>query len=188
MKKIFAVALVAMMTMTANAQVYVGGTVGLKSMSCDGTSATSFTINPELGYNLNDSWAIGVNVGYATNNIAYDNNGGFAGKLDKNVNTFSVSPYVRYTFAKLDKVNFFADGIVSYANTGNSDVKVNAFGVGIQPGVAINLNEKVSFVAKLGQIGYSSAKADVDGAKAVNQIDFSLNSLAALNFGLYFNF
>lgn len=188
MKKIFAVALVAMMTMTANAQVYVGGTVGLKSMSCDGTSATSFTINPELGYNLNDSWAIGVGVGYSTNNIAYDKDGGFAGKLDKNVNTFAVSPYVRYTFAKLDKVNFFADGIVSYANTGNSDVKVNAFGVGIQPGVAINLNEKVSFVAKLGQIGYSSAKADVDGAKAVNQIDFSLNSLAALNFGLYFNF
>ena len=129
MKKIFAVALVAMMTMTANAQVYVGGTVGLKSMSCDGTSATSFTINPELGYNLNDSWAIGVGVGYSTNNIAYDKDGGFAGKLDKNVNTFAVSPYVRYTFAKLDKVNFFADGIVSYANTGNSDVKVNAFGV-----------------------------------------------------------
>ena len=188
MKKIFAIALVAMMTMTANAQVYVGGTVGVKSLSSDGTSATSFTIAPELGYNLNDSWAIGVGVGYSTNNIAYNEAGGFAGKLDKNVNTFTVSPYVRYTFAKLDKVNFFADGIVSYANTGNSDVKVNAFGIGIQPGVAINLNEKVSFVAKLGQIGWSTAKADVDGTKAVNEIDFSLNSLAALNFGLYFNF
>jgi hypothetical protein len=43
-------------------------------------------------------------------------------------------------------------------------------------------------MTKLGQIGWSTAKADVDGAKAVNEIDFSLNSLAALNFGLYFNF
>ena len=63
MKKFFAVALVAMMAMTANAQVYVGGTVGFKSLSCDGTSATSFTINPELGYNLNENWAIGLSVG-----------------------------------------------------------------------------------------------------------------------------
>jgi long-subunit fatty acid transport protein len=188
MKKFFAVALVAMMTMTANAQVYVGGTVGFKSLSCDGTSATSFAINPELGYNLNENWAIGLSIGYLTNNIDYDKNGGFAGKLDKNVNTFAVSPYVRYTCVKLDKVNLFVDGFVSYANTGNSDVKVNAFGLGIQPGVAVNLNEKISFVAKLGQIGWSTAKADVDGAKAVNEIDFSLNSLAALNFGLYFNF
>ena len=69
-----------------------------------------------------------------------------------------------------------------------SDVKVNAFGLGLQPGVAVNLNDKISFVAKLGQIGWSTAKADLDGAKAVNEIDFSLNSLAALNFGLYFNF
>ena len=188
MKKFFAVALVAMMAMTANAQVYVGGTVGFKSLSCDGTSATSFTINPELGYNLNENWAIGLSVGYSTSDIASDTNGAFAGKLDKNVNTFAVSPYVRYTCVKMDKVNLFVDGVVSYANTGNSDVKVNAFGIGLQPGVAVNLNDKISFVAKLGQIGWSTAKADVDGAKAVNEIDFSLNSLAALNFGLYFNF
>ena len=188
MKKFFTVALVAMMAMAANAQVFVGGTVGVKSLSCDGTSATTFTINPELGYNLNESWAVGISVGYTTNNIAYDNNGGFAGKLDKSVNTFSINPYVRYTYANFDKVNLFVDGMVSYANTGNSDVKVNAFGIGFQPGVAVNLNDKISFVAKLGQIGWSTAKADVDGAKAVNQIDFNLSSLAALNFGMYFNF
>ena len=188
MKKIMMTLAAVAVAATMNAQVYVGGTLGFKSLSLDGTSATSFTITPEIGYNLNEDWAVGISLGYATSNIAYDTDGSFDGKLDNSVNTFSVSPYVRYTFAKLDKVNFFADGGVSYANTGNSNVKVNAFGIGIQPGVAVNLNDNVSFVAKLGQIGWSTAKADYDGAKAVNEIDFSLSSLAALNFGLYFNF
>ena len=170
-----------------NAQVYVGGTLGFQSVSYDGNSATAFTIHPEIGYNLDDNWAVGIELGYSTSNIAYDN-GVFDGKLDKSVNTFAISPYARYTFVKLDKVNFFCDGIVSYANTDTGNSKVNTFGIGFQPGVAVNLNDNVSFVAKLGQIGYSSAKADYEGAKAVNEFDFNLNSLAALNFGLYFNF
>ena len=29
-------------------------------------SATRFEINPEVGYNFNDSWAVGVNVGFAS--------------------------------------------------------------------------------------------------------------------------
>ena len=64
MKKIFAVALVAMMTMTVNAQVYVGGGVGLQSSSYDGNSETFFKLMPEIGYNLNEDWAVGITVGY----------------------------------------------------------------------------------------------------------------------------
>lgn len=188
MKKIMMTLAAIAVAATMNAQVYVGGTLGFKSMSQDGTSASSFSINPEIGYNLDENWAVGISVGYSTSNIALNNDGSFAGKLDKNQNTFSIAPYARYTFVKLDKVNFFCDGVVNYISTGNSDSKVNAFGIGVQPGVAVNLNDNVSFVAKLGEIGYSSAKGDWDGAKAVNVFDFSLSSLAALNFGLYFNF
>ena len=173
---------------TMNAQVYVGGTLGFKSLSSDGNSASSFTINPELGYNLDENLAVGISLGYTTSNIAFDKDGAFAGKLDKNTNTFSIAPYVRYTFAKLDKVNFFCDGMINYISTGNSDSKINTFGVGVQPGVAVNLNDKVSFVAKLGEIGYANAKGNWDNAVAVNSFNFSLSSLAALNFGLYFNF
>ena len=64
MKKIFAIALVAMMTMTANAQVYVGGGIGFASESYDGDSETVWSIMPEIGYNLNEDWAVGVVVGY----------------------------------------------------------------------------------------------------------------------------
>ena len=64
MKKIFAVALVAMMTMTVNAQVYVGGGVGFQTTSQDGNSETFFKLVPEIGYNLDENWAVGIAVGY----------------------------------------------------------------------------------------------------------------------------
>lgn len=186
MKKIMMTLAAVAVAATMNAQVYVGGTLGFKSISQDGNSATAFTINPEVGYNLDENWAVGIDLGYSTSNIALED-GIFDGKLDKSVNTFSINPYARYTFVKLDKVNFFFDGIVSYAHT-DAGVKYNTFGINFQPGVAVNLNDNISFVAKLGQIGYTTSKADTDGAKAVNEFDFTLNSLAALNFGLYFNF
>ena len=188
MKKIMMTLAAVAVAATMNAQVYVGGTLGFQSLSSDGNSASSFKINPEVGYNLNENWAVGLSVGYTTNNIDYDKDGKFAGKLEKNNNTFSIAPYVRYTFAKLDKVNFFCDGMINYVSSGNSDRKVNTFGIGVQPGVAVNLNEKVSFVAKLGEIGYASSKGDEEGAVALNSFNFNLSSLAALNFGLYFNF
>ena len=187
MKKIMMTLAALAVAATMNAQVYVGGTVGFKSVSHDGESASAFTIAPELGYNLDENLAVGIALGYSSTDMTIDAAGNVT-KLAKSVNTFSINPYVRYTFVKLDKVNFFADGIVSYSSRGNSDRKVNTFGLGVQPGVAVNLNDNVSFVAKLGQIGYSSSKGDEDGAKAINTIDFSLSSLAALNFGLYFNF
>ena len=187
MKKIMMTLVAVAMATTMNAQVYLGGTLGVKSMSCDGTSATEFSIKPEVGYTLSDKFAVGMTIGYSTSNMAYEN-GAWSGKLDKSVNTFMVSPYVRYTFAKLDKVNFFCDGLVEYSNINNGYYKTNGFAIGFQPGVAVNLNEKISFVAKLGQLTYATAKADLEGAKAVNEFNFNLSSLAALNFGLYYNF
>lgn len=51
--------------------------------------------------------------------------------------------------------------------------------------VAVNLNEKVSFVAHVGNFGWSSAKAK--NAKSVQSVDLGLN-LTSVDFGLYYNF
>lgn len=186
MKKILTTLAAAFVAVSMSAQVYVGGTLGFQSKDVNGggkkESATTFTINPEVGYSFDDAWGVGLSLGYTTTNLS----GNY--KLSDNVSEFTFQPYVRYTFAHLDKVNFFADGVVAASIYDNGSDKLNSWGIGVQPGVAVNLNDNVSFVAKLGKIGYSSSKWDVDGAKALGQFDFSLNSLAALNFGLYFNF
>ena len=183
MKKIFAIALVAMMTMTANAQVYVGGGVGLQSSSYDGNSETYFTIIPEIGYNLNEDWAVGIVLGYGESKTTLKEDGV---KMTAKVKAFEIAPYARYTFAKFDKVNLFVDGTVGYKHENYAGVKTNTFALGFKPGIAVNLNEKLSFVTHVGFLGYENAK--VKGAdKATNTFGVGLDG-SNLSFGVYYNF
>ena len=185
MKKIFMTLAAVCVAATMNAQVYVGGGLGLTSTSQDGSTNTKVKLMPEIGYSLNDSWAIGVAFGYAENEQSVTTNNITVSAKNK---AFEVNPYVRYTFAKLDKVNLFLDGSVGYMHedpaAGN---KVNTFGLGIKPGIAVNLNDKLSFVAHAGFLGWQNVKADYDGAKAANTFGFDLDG-SNLSFGVYYNF
>ncbi len=164
------------MATTMNAQWYVGGTVGYNYTKDKNTDVKSntFVITPELGYNLNEKWAVGMKIGYAYNKVD-----------DAKSNEFVVNPYARYTFVKLDKVNFFVDGGFEYNYVKVEDDSANGFGISFKPGVAVNLNEKVSFVAHVGNFGWASAKAK--NAKSVQSVDLGLN-LTSVDFGLYYNF
>jgi hypothetical protein len=176
MKKILMTLVAVAMATTMNAQWYVGGTVGYNYTKDKNTDVKSntFVITPELGYNLNEKWAVGMKIGYAYNKVD-----------DAKSNEFVVNPYARYTFVKLDKVNFFVDGGFEYNYVKVEDDSANGFGISFKPGVAVNLNEKVSFVAHVGNFGWSSAKAK--NAKSVQSVDLGLN-LTSVDFGLYYNF
>jgi hypothetical protein len=176
MKKILMTLVAVAMATTMNAQWYVGGTVGYNYTKDKNTDVKSntFVITPELGYNLNEKWAVGMKIGYAYNKVD-----------DAKSNEFVVNPYARYTFVKLDKVNFFVDGGFEYNYVKVEDDSANGFGISFKPGVAVNLNEKISFVAHVGNFGWSSAKAK--NAKSVQSVDLGLN-LTSVDFGLYYNF
>ena len=182
MKKIFALALVAMMGLTANAQGYVGGSLGFASESYDGNSETVWSIMPEIGYNLNEDWAVGLVVGYGEGKDKTKVDG--RTYTDK-VKTFAISPYVRYTPVKLDKVNIFIDGGFGYQNIKWGDVKDNIWQFGLKPGVAINLNDKLSFVSHFGFLGYKNEKFKGD-SESTKSFGFNLGS--EVSFGMYYNF
>ena len=78
--------IVALIAITANAQVYVGGTFGVGSdkVETEGTEVknTTFKILPEVGYELNEDWSVGTVVGYE-----YNKSG------DVKTNTFTIVPY-----------------------------------------------------------------------------------------------
>ena len=177
MKKIFMTLAAVCVAATMNAQAYIGGGIGLQSTSHDGETVTTIKLMPEIGYNINDSWAIGVALGYGEVKVG-----------DAKNKVYAINPYARYTFAKFDKVNLFIDGGIAY---GHEDPaaghKTNTFAVGIKPGVAVNLNDKLSFVAHAGFLGYVNEKADYDGAKAYNTFGFDLDG-SDLSFGFYYNF
>ena len=180
MKKIMMTLAAIAVAATMNAQVYVGGGIGFATASNDGNSSTNFKFIPEIGYNLDENMAVGISFGYAQNETK-------VGGVKTTNKEFEINPYLRYTFLKFDKVNVFVDGALSYNHADNAGTKVNTFGIGVKPGVAVNLNDKLSFVSHFGFLGYTNSKVDVDGAKATNTFGFDLDG-RSLTFGLYYNF
>ena len=177
MRKLFTLAVLAVVTMTASAQLYLGGGIGTWRNTDE--NSTSVKIVPEVGYQLDSKWAIGTQVGYVYNYVK-----------GTKLNAMVVNPYARYTFAKLGKVNLFLDGgfgFATYKIKGN-DSSDNAWEVGIKPGLSVNLTEKLSFVSHVGFFGYRDADdsviEDVFGEKGFG---FDLNA-SQITFGLLWNF
>ena len=66
MKKILmTLVAVAMMAVSANAQVYVGGSIGIGSVkNGNGDTETTYKFLPEVGFALNNNWSLGVVAGF----------------------------------------------------------------------------------------------------------------------------
>lgn len=179
MKKFLFTLVAAVITLTASAQVYVGGEVNFWRNWND--NHTTFGLVPEIGYNLSDNWAIGTKIGYAYN---YQDG--------TKVNGVEVAPYARYTFAKFDAVSLFVDGgfgFMTYKVSpkhGKSSDSQNGWEIGLTPGVKVDLTSKLSFVAHVGFFGYRDAD---DSNCAWGEDGFGLDLDGNnLNFGLYYNF
>lgn len=183
MKKFLMTIAAAFVAVSMNAQVYVGGSFGFASFDNGNKSQTAFKVIPEVGYNIDENIAVGISLGYqqGITSAAWELN-----DPNEDLKLFSIAPYLRYTFAKMGPVALFADASFEYAHADNDGAKANGFGLGILPGIAVNLGEKLSFVSHIGKLGYLQTKADVDGAKAISTFGLDLDN--ALTFGLYYNF
>jgi len=177
MKKFLLTLVVATLSLTASAQVYVGGEVGFWRNY--NSNQTTFSLAPEVGYTLSEDWAIGLSLDYD-----YLYNAG------SKKNSFTVAPYARYTFAKFGPCNLFLDGglgFATYKYKGASNSNTGWY-VGIKPGVAVNLTEKLSFVAHVGFLGYRDSDDD-HPYRAFGSDGFGFNVDGNnLTFGLYYNF
>lgn len=147
MKKLFVSCMIAFMAIcSVGAQeVYIGGgfTVGSED------SEFVFQISPEVGCHLTDQWAVGGEIGYTH----YDD-----------YNRFQFAPYARYTFYKTGIVGLFVDGTIGIA-AGDGDT---GFRLGLRPGLSLKATEHISFVTKVGFLGYSDSyngTSDFGGVK-----------------------
>jgi hypothetical protein len=180
MKKLFSLIAVAFVAMSVNAQVYVGGSLGINAWSSQKNagdrSETTFTILPEVGYNLNDEWAVGTVIGYVSDK--------WVGVNGISESAFTFNPYARYTYLKAGKVSLFVDGGVDFTTASKADW--NELAIGLKPGLAVSLSDNISFVSHLGFIGYDVLNPDGDDNNTSKfGLDLSGNNLT---FGLYFNF
>ena len=172
MKKLFITMMLVGIAFAANAQAYVGGTlgIGVNHISTDGGSATSsaFSISPEAGYNFNKTWAIGASVG-----VLYQDISGIG------VTTVAVLPYVRATFARASVFDFFGELALVYAQASAYGAGVGGFAAGLRPGFVAHLSDKFGLVGRTTLLSYNH----YDG---VDGFGFAINSNVEI--GVQFTF
>lgn len=170
MKKIVLLLFVAIATLSVSAQdMYVGGSFGLWRNSDQ--NQTSFTVAPEVGYNLNEKWALGVELNYTHkyNEVA--------------TNAFAIAPYARYSFYENKAVRLFVDGGFGFVTAKQDEADaVNGFQIGFKPGIAVKLNKQFSLVAKCGFLGYQD-----DYSESGSAFGFDMSS-ENLTLGFHYEF
>lgn len=136
MKKIFGTFIVlATLSLSANAQWYVGGRMGFDLNSNDGFTNAIFNIAPEGGYNFNDKMAAGLSLPITISTES----------------SISFVPYFRYKFVKFGPVSLFADAYAEFGSVASEF----SWGVGIAPGLTCDIKNNWSLTAHIGNIGYN---------------------------------
>ncbi|PXV62208.1 outer membrane protein with beta-barrel domain [Dysgonomonas alginatilytica] len=166
MKKLFltiAVALGVFTAVSAQSNMWVGGTAGIwSSKEKGGDSQLSFKVMPEFGYILNSNVGIGIALGGAHDHGSTNFDGNMFAAQESSTNTYIVNPFLRYTFLKGDLGGLFFDGGVSYGwskgTTGG--LKGSQLEVGLRPGVALSVSNKITLLGKFGFLGYQNLKYD----------------------------
>ncbi|MBQ4520325.1 MAG: outer membrane beta-barrel protein [Bacteroidaceae bacterium] len=191
MKKIFLSLMVMVAAVAANAQIWVGGSLGFRTYSEDKVAnwKSTFSIKPEVGYDLSEDLSIAIGLGYEM----------CKPEQGDNVSTLSVNPYARYKFLKAGNFSVFVDGGFTF-ETGDYFVGKDGeaqqyedengvpqkdgsmFNIAIRPGVAYAINDNFSVVAHLGD-GLIYRGGD---NKAEN--GFALDIANGLSFGVYYAF
>lgn len=167
------------------------GTTDMKSMDA---KETSFVVAPKFGYFVSDNIAIGLGLGFGNSKIEANNS-------DEKVEnkTTSFGAFGRY-YVKTSKFAPFAELNVNYATTSTEYAKfmgqlipfgdgtdINTLSVNVAPGFNYFFSDNFAIETSVGILGYSSSKADVDGAEADSGFNIGLN-FSNINFGLIYKF
>ncbi len=183
MRKLLFIAMLIIASVSASAQYYIGGAVGVYREF--DKNYTEFSILPEVGYNFNDSWAVGAQLGYQHQY-----------KQGLSINLGIINPYARWTYFRSSNnmVSLFVDGGVDlgfgaskYKDNDSSDTNF-VYGIGFKPGISINPTEKFSIIAHLGGLYYENGNDAAKDSGAVTP-NFGLNfKTTSLNLGFIYNF
>ncbi len=177
-------AAVALFTMAANAQIWVGGSIGYSTESEKEAwknfenkikeskdKTTTILIAPKVGYQLNEKLEVGGLVSLSSSKH-------YPNKIDdKEVwnKTFSyaISPFARYQFASFGKFALKAVGIAAFgqrmpsSNNGKDKTKgdkTTTLALSAYPMISYSLSEKFDLEASLNFFGLSASTSTTKDA------------------------
>lgn len=167
MKKLIFTLAIVVMAVSANAQFYLGGGLNIANKNDN----TTFSISPEVGYRITQLWSVGAVLGYSH------------WGTDLKMNSWSVEPYARFSYFNQGVVSLFLDGGVEYVSTKSSarDASVvEGFGVGIKPGIKVQISRNVSLISRFGFAGWRNDNHPGPSGFGIDT--------KALSLGFFYNF
>jgi opacity protein-like surface antigen len=207
MKKVFlSIVAVALITASASAQLFVGGSMNFStssgsmtsgSVSVDGPSSYVFGLNPMVGVYLDDQMAVGAKIGFA---IDGGNDNAATNPTTNSGTKFEITPFFRYHLLELGSVSVFGQaeiglGFESSSRTSNNvtveDPSYTTFGIGVLPGISYKITDNIDIEASIGYLGFNnrSSKETVtigttstEVKTSENDFGFSLSSGLSLGF------
>lgn len=202
---LFAVALV---VPAVAENMWVGGSLGYQNASVksgpDGdVDANSFTIAPEFGYSLDETWDIGLDLSYRSGK---NDAGDFINNVPvvyKGYETsgFGIAPFARYHVGQIAGIDVMIKGSLFYNSTtvkeftSDGDATVNSYGIAIAPVISYSINERWSIGATLNflELGYAhSSSSDIKGSSgddySCDEFGFNVNDGSLISIGFSYHF
>lgn len=174
MKKFIILLGTLLLAVTLNAQVYVGGNLGISfyrdvtTSSARVESKNYFSIAPEIGYAFNKYFSLGTSVLYQWN--------------ESGSQRFAVSPYARCTFAQWEHFGLFVDALFEYSSSYTSPIRsrYNSWQAGLAPGFKIPITPKCGLTTRIAFLGWKKVGDEVVFFPSVNFIN-------SATVGFYYN-
>ena len=193
MKRILLMALMAVMTSVASAQLWMSGSVELSVDNYDeynqeGTFQrnTSFRFSPKLGYDLNTHWSVGLSMSYSHQQTKQDNTNYVNGSSNVHINYYEFGPFVRY-YVNESRLRFFVDGNPYYTinHQQGASYSNHAIGLSLLPGLSYALTDRIGLTANFGAFSWHYGFYDNDEHNGrTSQVSFHLAN--SIGLGLYF--
>ncbi|MDR2969380.1 MAG: porin family protein [Tannerellaceae bacterium] len=196
MKKAVSVIVFAViMAVSAQAQVFIGGSLGADygggktksgSSSTDRPSTFSIEFSPRVGYYLNDRFAAGIDVGFKR--MVHNDR---ADTETKNFTTaFGVGAFGRYHAVEVDRLALILEGELGWGTgmqktkTGSNSTEgdpVNTLGLFVYPVLSYSLTERLSLEAysdflRLGLGMMTTENDEMDRKTTKNYFGFGVNA------------
>ena len=170
MKKVLLILVVAVATFfSANAQVYVGGSLSFQS-NTDIEPKSSFFINPEIGYYINQKFDVGLDFFFQT--VKY--------QADVKGSSWGIAPYARYSFFQFGKFDVIGKGSVGFSFYDSSGKSTN-FNFLVSPILAYSLTEKIVLFTQLNCLSLSFVSGSPDGGESWSRFGFGASTNNLVN-------
>ena len=206
MKKFFVTLALVAVSLIANAQLFVAGSVSAShydkssNKSFDSTIENGFSVTPAVGYMIpGKSYGFGLGLSYAYS--ADKDKSGVMTVSKIYSNTFDFNPFFRYAFAKFDNITLYVDAKlpISVADKNERRGKVvddvnKSFSIGARliPGLTYKFNSHILFTTEIGllSINYNHAKTTEHSGDVTKTNDFKLgaNTRQIASFGFVYLF